>query len=379
MAKVIFIQDILYEYFGVMYMSAYLKKHGHQCDVLIEYADKNWITKLIEHNPDVVAFSVLTGSFKWAVSKAAQIKKVMSKPIFFGGVHVFLNPDKTMKHQVIDAICTGEGEIPLKEVCDAIDRNESFDHIHGFWFRTPDGSIKKNPQAKLMDNLNLIEFADRSIYWKYKAIRNRTTLPLLGSRGCPYTCTYCFIPAAKKIFEGQGKFIRERSADNIIEEIRQCSELAPQKKLIHFVDDHFGNNRILYLKVFQSLSKINGGRLKWGGAIRVERFNKEEYVRELSKTNHALLGIAVECGDEDYRREVLKRGVKNEEIIQAAALARKYGMRFVTLNMVGLPGESFEQALKTLELNLLIKPEYANCYIYQPYPGTELQKYALEH
>jgi len=47
--------------------------------------------------------------------------------------------------------------------------------------------------------------------------------------------------------------------------------------------------------------------------------------------------------------------------------------------MVGLPGETFDQALKTLDLNIKIKPVYANCFVYQPYPGTELQKYSVEH
>ena len=33
----------------------------------------------------------------------------------------------------------------------------------------------------------------------------------------------------------------------------------------------------------------------------------------------------------------------------------------------------------TLDLNIKIEPEYASCYVYQPYPGTELQKYSVEH
>ena len=119
--------------------------------------------------------------------------------------------------------------------------------------------------------------------------------------------------------------------------------------------------------------------MKWCGAIRIERFNKEEYVIELAKNNLGLLGIAVECGDEKYRKEVLKRDVKNDEIIDAAALATKYGIKFTTLNMVGLPGETFEQVLETIDLNILIKPVYAASVVYQPYPGTVLHEYAVDH
>jgi radical SAM superfamily enzyme YgiQ (UPF0313 family) len=379
MAKVVFIQDIVYEYFGVMYLSAYLKKHGHRCDVVIEFADKNWLQTVEQHQPDIIAFSVLTGSYKWALERATLLKARLNKPIIFGGVHVFLNPAKTIQEPCIDAVCTGEGEIPLLHLCNAIDKGTIDYTIQGLWFKKSDGSIVKNPPAKLINDLDSIPFADRSIYWKYPAIRQRDALPMLGSRGCPYTCTYCFIPSAKKIFEGQGDFIRERSAENILAEIENCLQLSPFKKTVHFVEDHFGNNRKQALTVLKGLSAMNNGQLKWMGAIRVERFNKEDYVAELSKTNHGVLGIAVECGDEKYRKEVLKRDVKNDEIIDAANLARKYGIRFTTLNMLGLPGETFEQALMTLDLNIQIKPEYANCYVYQPFPGTQLQKYSVEH
>lgn len=379
MAKVVFIQDIVYEYFGVMYISSYIKKHGHDCDVFIEYEEKNWLESVRASNADLIAFSVLSGSYKWALEKAKIIKSELGLPVIFGGVHVFLNPDKTIKEEPVDIICTGEGEEPMRQLCDSIDRGKMDTGLNGFWFKGSDGSIKKNPGAKLINELDEIPFADRSIYYKYSKISKRDTIPMLGSRGCPYTCTYCFIPSAKKVFKDLGNFIRERSAESIIKEIELIIEKYPKKANVHFVEDHFGNNREISLKVLQELSKMKSGKLKWVGAIRVERFNKEYYVKELAKTNHGVLGIAVECGDEDLRDKVLKRKVKNQEIRDAVALAKKYDIKFTTLNMLGLPGETFEQALMTLDFNIELQPLYANCYVYHPYPGTELQKYSIEH
>lgn len=361
-----------------MYISAYLKKYGHQCDVMIEHLDSDWLTRLEKEKPDLVAFSILTPSLPWALEKAAQIKARMNVPVILGGVHVFLNPDKTIAQNNVDIICTGEGEICLLELCNSIDQGSIDQNIKGLWFKTTEG-IKKNLPQKLDEDLDAMPFADRTIYWKYPAIEKRTTFPVMGSRGCPYTCTYCFIPSAKKVFEGQGKFIRERSAENILDEIKWCLQLSKHKRQVHFVEDHFGNNRERTLQVLTELSKFKNGTMRWAGAIRVERFNKEYYVKELAKTNHGLLGLAVECGDYEYRKNILKRDVKNDEIVDSANLAHKYGLKLTTLNMIGLPGETFEMALKTLELNIQIKPVYASCYIYQPYPGTELQQYSVEH
>lgn len=265
----------------------------------------------------------------------------------------------------------------MKELCDSLDTGVINENIEGLWFKSDKGIIK-NPMSKLIDDLDSLPFPDRQIYWKYPSIESRNMLPILGSRGCPYTCAYCFIPKAKEIFDGLGKFVRQRSPQSIIKEINECVELSPRKSIVHFVEDHFGNNRTRTLDVLRELSKIEP-KIKWAGAIRIERFVEEKYVAELSKTNHSILGLAVECGNEEYRNTVLSREVKNSDIIKSAELSRKYGIRYVTMNMIGLPGETYEMALETLDLNIQLKPEYANCYVYQPYAETKLKDYGVEH
>ncbi len=379
MAKVIFIQDIAYEYMGVMHISAYLKKHNHSCDVFIESLENDILQKIDVEKPDLIGFSTLSGSFKWALSLSREIKKKFGHiPIVFGGVHVYSSPTAVIKWDSIDIICTGEGEIAMKELCDSIDNGCIDTKIVGLWFKDEKGNIIKTPMSKLIDDLDSLPFPDRQMYWKYPSIEDRNMLPILGSRGCPYTCAYCFIPKAKEIFDGLGKFVRQRSAENIILELNECIAFSPKKSIVHFVEDHFGNNRTRTLDILGKLSSIEP-KIKWAGAIRIERFVDEKYVAELSKTNHSILGLAVECGNEEYRNTVLSREVKNSDIIKSAELSRKYGIRYVSMNMIGLPGETYEMALETLELNILLKPEYANCYVYQPYAETKLKDYGVEH
>ena len=190
MAKIVFLQDIVYEYFGVMYISSYLKQHGHDCDVIIEYAEKDWLDALIKSKPDVVGFSILTGSYKWALERAKIVKEKLGVPVLFGGVHVYLNPQSVIKEEQIDIICTGEGEVPVLQLLDSFkEKTFSYD-VKGFWYKLPDGTVKKNPASKLVDDLDSLPFADREMYYKYPAIRDRNILPMLGSRGCPYTCSY---------------------------------------------------------------------------------------------------------------------------------------------------------------------------------------------
>ena len=47
--------------------------------------------------------------------------------------------------------------------------------------------------------------------------------------------------------------------------------------------------------------------------------------------------------------------------------------------MLGLPGGTLENDFETLALNHACKPAYANAFLYQPYPRTELGEYAREN
>jgi hypothetical protein len=44
--------------------------------------------------------------------------------------------------------------------------------------------------------------------------------------------------------------------------------------------------------------------------------------------------------------------------------------------MLGLPGGTLENDFETLDLNHACRPAYANAFLYQPYPRTELGEYA---
>jgi radical SAM superfamily enzyme YgiQ (UPF0313 family) len=87
--------------------------------------------------------------------------------------------------------------------------------------------------------------------------------------------------------------------------------------------------------------------------------------------------FAVETGDEEFRRRVLKKDISNATLKNAARLFNVHKVEFATYNIVGLPGESLEKALETLRLNLALKPSFAICFLYQPFPGTELADTAV--
>jgi radical SAM superfamily enzyme YgiQ (UPF0313 family) len=70
---------------------------------------------------------------------------------------------------------------------------------------------------------------------------------------------------------------------------------------------------------------------------------------------------------------------KNGQIIEAARILKEAGIKILTNNMLGLPGETLEGALTTVTLNIKLRTDYPWCSILQPYPGTEIADYALKN
>ncbi|NIV35466.1 MAG: radical SAM protein, partial [Anaerolineae bacterium] len=83
-----------------------------------------------------------------------------------------------------------------------------------------------------------------------------------------------------------------------------------------------------------------------------------------------------ETGNPELRNDILKRNLTDEQIIEASNLIRGAGIELLTTNMLGLPGGTLAHDFETLALNHACKPAYANAFLYQPYPRTELGDYA---
>ena len=63
----------------------------------------------------------------------------------------------------------------------------------------------------------------------------------------------------------------------------------------------------------------------------------------------------------------------------SAALYRRHGVRLVTENVLGAPGETDRTACSTLRMNAAIRPEVANASVFSPYPRLAMTRYAVEH
>jgi anaerobic magnesium-protoporphyrin IX monomethyl ester cyclase len=373
LAKIAFVQELAVEQLGVMYLSAVLKQSGHQVDLFIlEKDEAHLAAQIAAFGPDIAAFSVTTGSHHWAASFACRLKQAMSVLTVFGGPHPTFFPG-IVEHEGVDMVCQGEGEHVIVELADKADRGIPPDDTLNCLVKTPSGT-RQNPLRPLIADLDSLPFPDREIYRsKYPYLR-KSQATFMAGRGCGYRCSFCFNHALRKMYRGLGPYLRFRSPTNVIDEI-VSTKARWGIRTVYMQDDTLLLNKRWVQEFADMYASRVGSPLLC--LVRADQLD-EESVSALKRAGLRNAFFGIESGDEHVRNDILKKSVKDSDIYRAARLLRKHGIRFRTYNMVGLPGETLEQALRTVQINADIRTDFPWCSLFQPFPGTELAEYAQE-
>jgi len=368
--RVAFLQREWFENIGIMTLAAVLDTAGHEVEVFIGSAEADIPAAIKRFDPGLACFSCTTGEHVWALNTAARVKEKNNIFTVFGGFHPTFFP-QIIDEPSVDAVCRGEGEAALRELADNLQAGKPIDNIRNLWVNAH-GQIIRNELRPLIEDLDALPLPARRIYDKYPRLQNSPTKHFIASRGCPCNCSYCYAHALRELYRNKGPFVRFRSPQHIVSEIRQTKNKYPLKTV--FLDDDILTFHKPWLYEFLELYKkeieIPFICNVWAAWL------DEETCRRLAEADCFRVSMGVETGDEELRRLVLRKNINNAQIITAAEHLHRYGIRILTNNMLGLPNESIDQALQTIKLNIKIRAEYPWCSILQPYPGTEIEKTA---
>jgi radical SAM superfamily enzyme YgiQ (UPF0313 family) len=197
---------------------------------------------------------------------------------------------------------------------------------------------------------------------------------VITSRGCPYSCTYCYNHVYKKLYEGLGRVVRRRSVDHVMQELRAVRAHRCYR-FVRFLDDLFILDPA-WVEEFAVAYRRDIG-LPFSCMVRANHVTPG-IVKNLRDAGCWRVQMGLESGDDYVRNTIFKRSMAEEEIVGAARLLSEAGIKVVTGNIVGAPGSTFEADLKTLRLNMRIRPAYAGVALLQPYPGTEIYQCAQD-
>jgi len=234
--------------------------------------------------------------------------------------------------------------------------------------------VHKNDLRPLVD-VNTLPRFDRELYFeKYPELKNAPTKKIFVVRGCPYNCTYCFNAAFKKMYAGKGRYVRHVAVDKIIDEIKYLKETYGMRWL-QINGDTVNVDREWFMDLLDRYRQEVD--VPFLCNVRIDRID-EEMVQKMKEAQCDRVDYGIESGDEHIRRDVFKRDMSNEQIVNSGKLFNKYKIRVQTANIIGSPHETVDSVMKTIEVNRQVRPELAKCFVLQPYPRTEIHSYSVD-
>jgi radical SAM superfamily enzyme YgiQ (UPF0313 family) len=197
--------------------------------------------------------------------------------------------------------------------------------------------------------------------------------PFLFTRGCAYSCTYCFEPVFRRLHGNKGPAVRRRSVAHAIEELVRV-RVERDVRLNVIYDDTFNLDRGWLAEFCRAYA--DQVRLPFCCKVRPDLLDRD-CARALALAGCRLIFMGIEVGSEEIRAQLLNRRILNEDLRRAASLVHEHGMKLVTYNIVGLPRTSWQDDLETLDLNLACRPDSTMVMYLQPYAGTAIHDTAV--
>ncbi|NNK48642.1 MAG: B12-binding domain-containing radical SAM protein, partial [Gemmatimonadetes bacterium] len=236
---------------GIRYLLSSLQRSGYSGDIVRYSSDPaRLIDRAREDQPLVIGFSLI---FQYMAPDFGQVITALREAgvathITIGGHYASFDPEEILQRiPGLDSVTRFEGEVTLVELVDRLASMQDWRNIAGIAYR--DGNeVKCNPLRAPISNLDELPRPDRASY-DYES-EPLPTAAILGSRGCPWDCTFCSI---RPFYEAQGGTLRRfRKPEEVVAEMLELYQ-----------------ERGIYLFLFQDDDFLAGSRRAQKWACRI--------------------------------------------------------------------------------------------------------------
>ncbi|MEJ2704779.1 MAG: radical SAM protein [Sedimentisphaerales bacterium] len=355
---------------GLMYIGTVLKTAGYDVEIKDAFAEgmnwENFRDYIKGKTPDVVGIGgmspVIDNTFR-----AINIARSFTKYIVMGGPHVTAHGQDTF-HQCpeIDFGVIGEGEEVILKLMHALSTSGSAEGIDGVITKSAPSNNKRHNI-----DINSLPYPDLSMVpyhlYRYPFSKNRYVTTMVTSRGCPYCCTFC----DKSVF---GSHWRARSAENILGEIDEMVNVYNMRSII-FYDDLFTLKKERVIELCDGILK-RGYDLEWKCEGRVNLADYE-VMKLMKRAGCSMIAYGAESGNQ-YGLDYLNKHVSLEQIKKAFELTNKAGIKTMAYFVLGIPVETYQDELRTIQFAKEIRATYAQFSILSPYYGTQVYDEAIQ-
>ncbi len=347
---------------GSAFIASYVREHGHEASLMRVKPDhevRDIIRGIEIESPHILGFSLTSRQWLRAVNVAWKIREKMDIPIITGGLHPTFAAPSALESGVFDAVCIGEGEEAVCEILDIMEEGEGIStaEIPNIWIK---GSVR--PAIRAPVSVDILPFMARDLLDETEGV-----IHISAMRGCPFPCTFCAGGAMGRLYGGR-EYIRRRSINNVIGELRHIRENVPMHYVI-FLDDTFTANKSWLEEFCTAYSREIGT----GFSINArEDTVSPDMITMLAQAGCKHIIYGVESGSRRVREEILKRPGDNRQLVDAFKWTKAAGIMATANYMIGIPGETHADIRETLALHEELAPDDFGYFVFYPYPGTHL-------
>jgi anaerobic magnesium-protoporphyrin IX monomethyl ester cyclase len=354
---------------GLGYIAAYLRDRGIDGDIVdcTFITEEEALKSVRERDPRIIGFYSMF-SMKDETLKLGRELKEDCELLVVGGPLPSTQPEIYL--QDFDVIAIGEGEETMLDIVTKGD--DALSNIRGIVYKTEKdggkGEVVRTRDREFIPDLNSIpsparDLFDNESYIAYYRERDRVpTTSMMSSRGCPFQCDFCSRP----VF---GNNFRERSPDNILDEIEEILSLGYER--VFFQDDCFTLTK-RRIQLFCDHLEKRGMELEWECLSRVDTL--DEFTAEKMKaTGCRRIFFGLESGSNEVLK-IMNKDASVEEGRRAVEAARSAGIETGAFFILGYPGETDDTLIQTLNFSSALPLNYLSYSFPYPIPGTGLYK-----
>ncbi len=360
------------------YMAAMLENLGVDCRIR-DFATeglprKRCLAEINNFNPDLFVIAVTSATLREDILFCEDVKK-NNPDVKVVIKAAFLTPQKASdllgNYPVADIILLQEYEITIKEIAERILSGQGYSDVRGAVVRNGQEVIFTG-KREFLEDLDTLPFPARHLFNNKLYIRPDTAKPratIQVARGCPYNCIFCLASLV------EGNKVRFRAPKNIIAEIKECINKFGIRDFFLRADT-FTLNKEWVIELCRLIIE-EGLKIEWVVNSRVDVID-EERVSWMKKAGCWLISFGIESGSQDILNR-MNKGVTVEDSRKAVNLCHKYGIKTYCFFVIGLPWDSRETIMATINFAKSLDTDFFLFHIALPFPGTELYDVVKEN
>jgi len=359
------------------YCGALLEGKGHEVKLIDAPAShlnhEDTASLVLEYKPDMIVLYTGFMSEENDLQFGDRLVEELKCEAVIAGPYASIDPEGTLgRARVIDKLIAGEFEYPVCELAGGQRPQE----IKNILFKEGN-RITRNPQREYLSGreLDAIPFVSRFFKRHLNLYDYKTPselypfIDIMTGRGCKWgLCTYClWVHVYVK-----GRTYNLRSAANVIEELGFIEKDMPGVRSVMIQDDSLTPERAREL--CEAKIKI-GNEIIWSCYARADI--DYETLRLMKRAGCRNLHVGYESAS-DRVLGLIKKGITAERMSVFTRDAKRAGLRIHGDFAIGFPGETREEALKTIRWAYRLNPHTAQFQLMIPFPGTPFYAYMKE-